>query len=228
MKDLVTDRRVSVIGCMSALWLSAPFGRGAVVLASGEHPDAQLIFNRHDGHGRAGERMTSADWGELVACEEVVELAQPVVLDSATCMPKGWLLRDNFPERERGAEQLRACEGAVIHEEQRDDVLLFIVDESRARELLAQWSRAAFDDAWRFGQRGDWAQAHAYADLAWLTDISLALDRVALLALALEFTEGLSAAEDLIEFETNSRGAPVEDDLRTKIFEFRLALRGRR
>lgn len=214
-----------MVGCVSALWLTAPFGRGAVVLASDEHPDARLILNRHERDGQvAGERMTAADWRELVACEDVIELAQPLVLDSATCMPRGWLLRGNFPEREGAAEQLLdhgAHGGAVLYEEERDGVLLFIVDEARARDLLELWSRAAFDQAWMLGHQGEWAQAQTHADVAWLTDVSLELDRVALLALTIEFTEGPSAAEDFIAFELNSRKSRPEQELRQRIAVYR-------
>lgn len=208
-------RGASVVGCMSAPWASAPFGRGAVVLAHDEHPGARLILGRHESDGRvSGECMGVADWQELLACEEAVELAQPHALASThhALRPRGWLLRANFPGREHAAEQLRGCEGAVLVEEARDGVLVFIVDEARAREVLEQWSRAAFDRAWQLGQRGEWAQAHEHADLAWLTDISLGLDRVALLALAVEFIEGASAAEDFVAFELDSRRPRPEQE----------------
>lgn len=206
-----------VVGSMCALRSSAPFGRDAVVLENDAHANVHLIFGRRDSGGHAaGERMTVAEWRDLLACDDVLQLTRPIAVGAAR-EPKSWLLRASFPDREQAAEQLRASQGAVLHEEARDDVLIFVVDETRARHILERWSRAAFDRAWRLGQRNEWALAHQQADLAWLTDPSLELDRVAMLALAVEVTEGPSAAEDLIAFELNSRPGRPESQLRAFI-----------
>lgn len=214
-------RNCRIIGSMCALASSSPFGRDAVVLAHDEHPNTRLIVGQILGDGTAiGEQLSADDWRALCESGEVIEVASPVAVGDAS-RPWSWLLRANFPARVQAATQLRECTGAVLHEESRDDVSIFIVDEARARTVLDAWSRAAFDDAWRLARSGDWVHAHEHADLAWLTDVGLELDRVALLALAIEHTEGPSAAEDFIAFELASRKRRPEQDLRQRIAGYR-------
>lgn len=215
-------RNCRIIGSMCALASSSPFGRDAVVLAHAEHPNTRLIVSQILDDGTAvGEQLSADDWRALCESGEVLELAAPVDVGDAS-RPCSWLLRANFPARAQAAAQLRERAGAVLHEEFRDDVSIFIVDEVLARPILDAWSRAAFDDAWRLAQSGDWAHAHEHADLAWLTDVSLELDRVALLALAIEHTEGPSAAEDFIAFELASRKRRPEQELRQRIAGYRV------
>lgn len=169
--------------------------------------------------GAASATGGEAEWLDLLECEEALAFSGPVEAEhNAKC----WLLHETFPDREHAAARLRAQAGAVIHEETREGVLLFVVDESRAADELDRWSRAAFDHAWRLGQQGQWDGAVEQADLAWLTDLSLSLDRVALLAVATERARGASAAEDLIVFELNSRRGRPERELRGLIAEYRL------
>lgn len=208
-----------MVGSMCSLRSSAPFARDAVVLTNEAVPDAYLILGREHADGSVeGERMTAAEWGDLLACEEALAFAAPI---EAGRNAKCWVLRASFRERDRAATQLRAQAGAILHEEAREGVLIVVVDESRAGDPLERWSRDAFDQAWRLGQHGEWDDALAHADLAWLTDCALNLDRVALLALAFEHVEGPSAAEDLIAFETNSRGGRSERELRELIADYR-------
>jgi hypothetical protein len=208
-----------MVGSVCSLRASSPFARDAVVLTNAQHSEAYMILGRELADGSVeGERMTDTEWHELLDCQEALAFAEPV---EAGPNAKCWLLRESFPEREPAAAQLRACAGAILHEETREDVLIFVVDESRAADQLERWSRAAFDRAWRLGQLGEWGRAVELADLAWLTDRSLHLDRVALLALALELDQGASSAEDLIAFELNSRRGRPERELRELIAEYR-------
>jgi hypothetical protein len=212
-------RDCSIIGSVCSLSSSAPFSRDAVVLANEEHPDARMILGREQADGSVdGEQMTNAEWRELLECEEALALAVPIPAASGA---KCWLLHESFPEREVAAEELRAQAGAILYEEAREGVLIVVVDEQSAADLLERWSRDAFDHAWRLGQRFQWDHALAFADLAWLTDRSLALDRVALLALATEHARGASAAEDLIVFEVNSRPDRPERALRMLVANYR-------
>lgn len=212
-------RGCSIIGSMCSLSSSSPFGRDAVVLANDEHPDVRMILGREQADGSVdGERMTDAEWRDLLGCEEALAFSMPI---RAAPGAKCWLLRDAFPGREVAAEELRAQAGAVLHEEARENVLIVVVDEQRAADLLERWSRDAFDHAWRLGQRYQWDHALTFADLAWLTDRSLHLDRVALLVLATEQARGASAAEDLIAFEVNSRPDRPERALRRLVADFR-------
>ena len=212
-------RDCTVIGSVCALRSSAPFTRESVVVTHEDYPGTHLIVGRQGAGGVVdGERMTAAEWRDLLTCGEATEFASSV---RSGPDPKCWMLRAGFPEREQAASELRARAEAVILEETREGVLIFVVDESRARDRLEQWSRAAFDRAWRAGQRAQWEDAHVDADLAWLTDLSLNLDRVALLALATECIEGPSAAEDLIAFELNSRRDRPERKLRGLIADYR-------
>lgn len=209
-----------IIGGMCGLRLSAPFSRDSVVLTHAEHPDACMILGRELADGTvSGEWMNHAEWHDLLACEEALALAKPV---AARPNAKCWLLRESFLERDQAAGQLRARAGAILHEDAREGVLIFVVDESRAADVLEGWSRGAFDQAWRLGQGGEWDRAVVYAELAWLTDRALSLDRVALLALAIEHTQGASAAEDLVVFELNSREGRPERELRRLIAGYRL------
>jgi hypothetical protein len=213
-------RDCRMVGSVCSLRSSAPFSRDAVVLTNEKHPDTHMIRGREYADGSVeGERMTEAEWRDLLECEEALAFSEPV---EARPNAKCWLLHETFPEREQAAGQLRTCTGAILHEEARDGVLIFVVDELRAADRLERWSREAFDRAWRLGQCGVWDRAVAYADLAWLTDRSLNLDRVALLALALEQAQGASAAEDLIAFELNSRVGRPERELRKLIAAYRL------
>lgn len=213
-------RDCRIIGGVCGLRLSAPFSRDAVVLTNEKHPDTCMILGRELADGTvSGEWMNHAEWRDLLACEEALAFAKPV---AARPNAKCWLLREGFLEREQAAVQLRARAGAILHEEAREGVLIFVVDESRAADVLEGWSRGAFDQAWRLGQRGEWDRAVTYAELAWLTDRALNLDRVALLALAIEHTQGASAAEDLIVFEINSRVSRPERELRRLIAGYRL------
>jgi hypothetical protein len=215
-------RNCRVVGSMCALVSSSPFGRDAVVLAHDEQANTRLIVGQVLGDGTAvGEQLSADDWRALCESGEVLALTSPVDVADAS-RPWSWLLRANFPQRAQAAAQLRERAGAVLREEPRNDVLIFIVDEAHARPVLDAWSRAAFDDAWRLAQSGDWARAHEHADLAWLTDVGLELDRVALLALAIEYTEGQSAAEDFITFELASRKRRPEQELRQRIAGYRL------
>lgn len=211
MKWYLPDCRI--VGSVCSLHSSAPFARDAVVLAHGAQPDARMILGREQPDGSVeGERMTEAEWQELLACNEALALTAPV---AAGHNAKCWLLRASFPERERAAQELRARADAIVHEESLDGVLVFVVDESRGADLLERWSRDAFDRAGQAGQRGEWDRAFEQANLAWLTDGSPGLDRVALLALATEQTQGASAAEDIIAFELNSRASRPEQELRS-------------
>jgi hypothetical protein len=210
----------SIVGSVCSLHSSAPFARDAVVLAHREHPKMRMIYGREHANGSVeGEMMSAVEWRALLACEEALALAAPV---AAGPHAKCWLLRERFPEREQAAARLRAQAGVVIHEEAREDVLIFVVDESRAADEIDRWSRAAFDHAWRLGQQGEWDRALEQADLAWLTDSTTGLDRVALLALVTERAHGASAAEDLIAFELNSRRGRPEGELRALMAEYRL------
>jgi hypothetical protein len=209
-----------MIGSVCGLRLSAPFSRRAVVLTNEDHPNAYMVLGRELPDGTVdGERMNDEDWRGLLECEEALAFAKPV---AARPNAKCWLLREGYPERDQAAGQLRAWAGAILHEEAREGALIFVVDESRAADVLELWSRDAFDQAWRLGQRGEWDRAVAYADLAWLTDRSLNLDRVALLALTIEQAQGASAAEDLIAFELNSRVGRPERELRKLMAGYRL------
>jgi hypothetical protein len=211
-----------MVGTVCSLHSSAPFSRDAVVLANEKHPDSRMIFGREHADGSVeGERMSDVEWRELLECGEALAFADAVPLRSGA---KCWLLCKGLPALERAAEELRAQTDAVLREEAREGVLIFVVDEQRAAELLERWSRDAFDHAWWLGQQGDWERALEYADLAWLMDLSLNLDRVALLVLAFEQTEGASAAEDLIAFEINSRQARPERELRALIADYRVQL----
>lgn len=213
-------RDCRMVGSVCSLRSSAPFSRDAVVLANERHPDTYMIRGREHADGSVeGEMMTESEWRDLLECEEALAFSGSV---EAGPNAKCWLLHETFPEREQAAARLRAQAGAVIHEEAREGVLIFVVDESRAADELERWSRAAFDHAWRLGQQGEWDGAVEYADLAWLTDRSLNLDRVALLALVTEHAEGASAAEDLIAFELNSRKPRPEAELRRLIAAYRL------
>jgi len=213
-------RDCHMVGSVCSLRSSAPFSRDAVVLTNEKHPDILMIRGREYANGLVeGERMTKAEWRDLLECEEALAFSEPVETGpNAKC----WLLHETFPEREQAAGQLRTCTGAILHEEACEGVLIFVVDESRAADQLERWSRDAFDRAWRLGQQGEWDGARELADLAWLTDRSLNLDRVALLALVLENAEGASAAEDLIAFELNSRVGRPEPELRALIARYRL------
>lgn len=209
-----------IVGSVCSLHSTAPFSRDAVVLAHRGHPETRMIRGlEHADRSVEGEMMTEAEWHDLLACEEALALAEPV---PAGPNVKCWLLRESFPERDRAAQELRAEVGAIQHEETREGVLIVVVNESLAADMLERWSRSAFDEAWRLGQRGEWEHALEHADLSWLTDRSLGLDRVALLALAIERTQGASAAEDIITFELNSREARPERELRALIAEYRL------
>lgn len=213
-------RDCRMVGSVCSLRSSAPFSRDAVVLTNEKHPDTHMIRGREHADGSVeGETMTDAEWRGLLECEEALAFSEPV---EAGPNAKCWLLHETFPEREQAAAGLRAQAGGVIHEEAREGVLIFVVDESRAADELDRWSRAAFDHAWRLGQQGEWDGAVEQADLAWLTDLSLSLDRVALLALATERAQGVSAAEDLIVFELNSRTGRPERELRALIAGYRL------
>lgn len=209
-----------MIGGVCGLRLNAPFSRDAVVLTHEDHPDSYMILGRELADGTvSGEWMNHKEWRDLLACEEALAFAKPV---AARPNAKCWLLREGFAERDQAAGQLRARAGAILHEEAREGVLIFVVDESRAADVLEGWSRGAFDQAWQLGQRDEWDRAVTYAELAWLTDRSLNLDRVALLALAIENTQGASASEDLIVFELNSRVSRPERELRRLIAGYRL------
>lgn len=213
-------RDCRMVGSVCSLWSSAPFSRDAVVLTNDRHPDTHMIRSREYADGSVeGEMMTEDEWRDLLECEEALAFSEPV---EAGPNAKCWLLHESFPEQEKAASQLRTCTGAILHEETREGVLIFVVDESRAADELDRWSRAAFDHAWHLGQQGEWKGAVEQADLAWLTDLSLSLDRVALLALATERAQGASAAEDLIVFELNSRRDRPERELRALIAEYRL------
>lgn len=209
-----------MVGSVCSLRSSAPFVRDAVVLTNEEQPDVHMILGCEHADGSVeGERMTAAEWRDLLECEEALAFAEPVAAGPGA---KCWILGSGFPEPQQAAARLRAQAGAVVHEEAREGVLIFVVDESRAADELERWSRTAFDHAWRLGQQGEWDGAVEQADLAWLTDLSLSLSRVALLALATERAQGPSAAEDLIVFELNSRRGRPEHELRALIAEYRL------
>lgn len=213
-------RDCRMIGGVCGLRLSAPFSRDAVVLTNEKYPDACMILGRELADGTvSGEWMNHTEWRDLIACEEALAFAKPV---AARPNAKCWLLREGFPGRDQAAGQLRARAGAILHEEAREGVLIFVVDESRAADVLEGWSRGAFDQAWRLGQCGEWDRAVAYAELAWLTDRALNLDRVALLALTIEQARGASAAEDLVVFELNSRVGRPERELRKLMAAYRL------
>jgi hypothetical protein len=213
-------RDCRMVGSVCSLRSSAPFSRDAVVLTNERHPGTHMIRGREHADGSVeGETMTEAEWRDLLECEEALAFSGPIEAGpNAKCL----LLLETFPEREQAAGQLRACTDAILHEEAREGVLIFVVDESRAADELDRWSRAAFDHAWRLGQQGEWDRALEQADLAWLTDLALGLDRVALLALATERAQGASAAEDLIVFELNSRRGRPEPELRALIAGYRL------
>jgi hypothetical protein len=221
-----------IVGSVCASEASAPFERDAVVLAHDEAHDVRLILGRCDLAGMVhGEHLDLAEWQGLLASNDAVASAHPISLGTyldtypgVPLEPVCWVLGDNYPDRERAEQELLALPMSLLHRDASVRTLHFFVNEQLTRPLLEQWSRRAFDQAWRLALRGEWALAHAQADLAWLTDLDARLEPVALLALAIEHCEGMSAAEDLIVFELNSRRPVPGAELRTVINQYREAL----
>jgi hypothetical protein len=107
-----------MVGSVCSLRSSAPFSRDAVVLTNEKHPGTHMIRGREQADGSVeGERMTEAEWRDLLECEEALAFSEPV---EAGPNAKCWLLHESFPEREQAAAQLRTCAGAILHEEARD------------------------------------------------------------------------------------------------------------
>lgn len=215
--------RCSVVGSVCGLDGTAPFERDAVVLANADEPHARLILGGTRDGELGGERLEATEWDELLATGEALAITPPYPLRPGL-EPMCWILRPSFPNRETARAQLQATPGSILHAQDHDDAWVLIVDEARVRALLDDWSRHGFDEAFRLAQAKQWDAAFVHADLAWLCDLSLSLDRVALLALITEHREGLSAAEDLIHFELNSRTPRPEVQLRALIGQYRLAV----
>jgi hypothetical protein len=220
-----------IVGSVCASEGSAPFERDAVVLAHPKEQEVRLILGRCDPEGMVhGEHLDLAEWQGLLESKEAVASVRPIPLATyldahpgVAVEPVCWLLRDNYPDRNLAEQELLALPMAVLHIDASVRTLYFVNDKV-ARALLEQWSRRAFDQAWRLALRGEWILAHAQADLAWLTDRDARLEPVALLALATEHCEGMSAAEDLLVFELNSRRPAPGTELRALVNQFRGAL----
>lgn len=221
MSWLLGDSRV--VGGMRAAQLQAPFARPRAVLSSTSHPGEYLIASSYGEDGSvSGERVTARDWQELLDSEEALALRQPAPTGSR---PRLWLLRSNFPRRERALRQLHREPGAQLHDELHDQVHVVVVDEARARQLLARWSKRAYIHAKKLASHDNWTRTLPHADLAWLTDLSADLDRVALYALALEHTGAPAEASGVLAFEANSRADLTKEELAERIEKFREGLK---
>jgi hypothetical protein len=224
MRWTLKDSRV--VGGMRAAHLSAPFSRAQIVLESDADPGLRLIVSRYVSASEVeGEQVLDEEWRALITTEEALELREKRV--AARPHLALWLLRSAFPEREKEIAGLRAYDGAIAHEELHGEVVVAIVDESIASEIRENWSRKAFDRAWRLAGEGNWDGAATFADLAWLVDAHPSLRSAALYALTLEKTEGRSASEDVIALEVNSRGRQEVEQIQSLMMEYREQLCGR-
>jgi hypothetical protein len=195
----------------------APFARGDVVLARGE--EARPPFLRVRAYPQdevEGDELTTDDWQALLSSAQALELKAPTPALAHAAL---WVFRNGYKDRGAALEDL-SREGALAHREPAaGGAWVVIVREDVGNPLRDRLAMEQFERAWREARASRWEDALALADLAFVLSRGLIVERVALLALALDRVGRKTGSEGLLEMASKSRGVEFGRRVREKMEE---------
>ncbi|OGZ12369.1 MAG: hypothetical protein A3D67_00080 [Candidatus Lloydbacteria bacterium RIFCSPHIGHO2_02_FULL_51_22] len=153
-----------------------------------------------------GDRITPYKW-EVVGGEYGAFKLKERIPYVPTCM--FWIFRKSFSELMPDvltAGEFRACaRGPLVLPEFVEEI--FLVNESVAAVLRAGWIKESFSKAWDKALAENWADAHRYADLAFVMKGGFDLAIFVLVVIATEKIYGKKRAEWEVSYARNSCGA---------------------
>lgn len=215
---------------------------GAKVLAAVTPPRSRSAFNRaqlvirsvegtlmraqtYTDAGRIeGPLLSEPDLQGLLDAGHAIELPKSM---SATEGAQLWVLRSNFPGRDRALQELNQ-RGVLAHAPSTgpDDARLCIVNAGKeeAARLLDTWRDEAVERASASASRGDWAGTTAEAEFAQALSRGLDARGLALLSLAYERCDRTRRAAGIRTMARRSRGEAFGLEVDAALADWRAAL----
>ncbi len=209
-----------VVGGMRPVEGKAPFARAAAVLERTGAPGSFLQVHRYTPDDAEGDLLDLDAWDALQVSRQATSLASSVPAEAHAAV---WIARSTFAERQSFLGAL-ASGGALLGQETvaRADATLAVVREDIGNPLRDRWAMERFDLAWTCAREARWTECLRLADLAFVLSRGLVVERVALLALAMEREGRKSGGEGLIDMASGSRGVEFGASVRAKRDEFAL------
>jgi hypothetical protein len=200
-----------VVAAMTPPTSKAPFNRGRLFLQASDGTTIRVRTYTSDGRVE-GPVVSAQDLRELIDTEQITDLSKgaPIHAKAGASL---WVLRRNFPSRDRALNELRLSELLLVSPlDGEEDAKLCIVAEglARATERLDRWRDDAMEAAKSHAKHGDWERARIDAELAQAVCRGLDANVLALLSLAYEKCGREKRASGLLVMARRSRGSDFE------------------
>lgn len=171
-----------------------------------------------------GSSWTRRTWASFLDSKQATQLQRPLHAARDAAL---WMLRQNFVDRDDALKKL-AASGAELGREEHEGAgaMVVAVREDLGNPVRDVLALEHFDRAWALAKDGRWSEALTRADLSFVLSRGLIVERVALLALALERVGRKTASEGQIEMAAGSRGPAFGQAVRDKVAEYAAACSG--
>jgi len=210
--------RCRVVGGMRPADGKAPFARGAAVLSHGDVEGRFLLVRGYTHDGVDGDELDLEEWQGLQDSGQALRFEHAMPVDAYSAL---WVLRPGFVSRE---ELLRALSQskAVLGSESvgLSGSTAAVVREDIGNPIRDRFALEHFEKAWKYAQKAQWSDALRHADLSFVLSRGLVVERVALLALAMEREGRKTGADGLVEMAAGSRGPMFGQQIQDRWREF--------
>lgn len=200
-----------IIAAMTPPTSKAPFNRGRLILRASDGTIVHAQTYTSEGAAE-GPLLAEEELRRLIETEHATGIPAPALI-SAVPGTLLWVLRPNFPRRDRALSELRMSE-ILVHSPivGWEDSRLCLVDERRVESLALRdrWRDEAMVAAERQADRGEWQRATLEAEFAHAVCRGLDADVLGFLSLGYERCGRTKRAEGLLVMARRSRSEDFE------------------